>query len=112
MNNKLAVIWTSADSEVFTKVVYMYLINSKKQEWWEDVTLIVWGPSQKLSAENETILELLKVLQSNGINIKYCKACSDDYGITEQIEENGFEVAYMGIPLTEYLKSDDKVLTF
>ena len=54
--DKLAVLWTSGDREVALKMVFMYTYNSKLQGWWEDVTLIIWGPSAKLlSMDTEVI---------------------------------------------------------
>ena len=38
--------------------------------------------------------------------------CSNAYGITEDLKKLGFDVKGMGKPLTDYLKSGAKVLTF
>ena len=59
-NNKLAVIWSSGDPEVAKKVCFMYTLNAKKQGWFDEVVLIVWGPSAKLLAENEDLQEDIK----------------------------------------------------
>jgi hypothetical protein len=40
-----------------------------------------------------------------------CKACSDMYGVTENLKRPDIEVIYMGEPLTNYLKNGWKVLT-
>ena len=47
-SNKLAVLWTSGDPDVADNVCFMYTHNAKKQKWFDEVTLIVWGPSAKL----------------------------------------------------------------
>ncbi len=46
-SEKLVVLWTSGDKEVAEKMVLMYTFNSKRFDWWKDITLVVWGPSQK-----------------------------------------------------------------
>jgi len=38
--------------------------------------------------------------------------CANAYGVTEDLKAFGFDVKGMGKPLTEYLKSGKKVLTF
>lgn len=111
-SDRLAVLWTSADREVALKMVFMYTLNSKLRGWWEDVTLIVWGPSSKLLSEDSELQDYVKKAQEAGVIFQACKACSDMYGVTEKLEELGIEVIYMGVPLTEYLKNGWKVITF
>ena len=109
---KLAVVWTSGDKEVALKMVFMYTYNSKFKGWWDDVTLIVWGPSSKLLSEDKELQEYVKKAQDVGVKFQACRACSDMYGVTEKLEDLDIEVIYMGEPLSNYLKNDHKVITF
>ncbi|MGM0602535.1 MAG: DsrE family protein [Bacillota bacterium] len=111
MNNNLAVLWTSGDIEVAKKMVFMYVFNAKKQNWFENVTFIVWGPSSRLLSENKSLQEEIKKFIKVDIKVEACKACSDEYGVSEKLEDLGIEVKYMGKPLSDYLKDDMKVLT-
>ena len=52
-NEKMVIVWTSGDREVALKMVFMYTLNAKTRGWWEDITLVVWGPSAKLLTEDE-----------------------------------------------------------
>ena len=52
-SNKLAVLWTSDDPNLAEKMAFMYTYNAKKQGWFDEVTLIIWGPSAKLLSENK-----------------------------------------------------------
>ena len=108
----LAILWTTGEKEVFTKVVYPYGLNSTKQGWWETVTLIVWGPSSKLLSEDSELQEMLKRLKDAGAVLTACKWCSDQYGVSEKLAELGVDVKYMGKPLTQFLKSGYKMLIF
>ncbi|KPJ87091.1 MAG: DsrE family protein [Spirochaetes bacterium DG_61] len=108
----LVVVWSSGDREVALKMVFMYTYNAKRKSWWKDITFIVWGPSEKLLSEDREIQNYLKKMQSAGISVEACKACSDMYGVSEKLEALGVDVKYMGVPLTEYLKEDRKVITF
>ena len=111
-NDHLTVIWSSADPEVAHKVCFMYTHNAKRHGWFENVTLIVWGPSAELATRDTDIQEKLKEMKADGVVLEACKACSDSYGASEKLEELGVDVRYMGTPLTNYLKEGRKVLTF
>ena len=108
--DKLVVLWTSGDREVALKMAFMYTFNSKKYGWWDDITLVVWGPSAKLLSVDTELQDYIKRIKDAGIVIKACKGCSDMYGVSEQLEEMGIIVKYMG-ELTDYLKEGRKMLT-
>jgi hypothetical protein len=110
-NEKLVIIWSSADREVALNMVFMYASNSKKFGWWEDITLVVWGPSAKLLAEDKELQEYMKRMIDHGIVVKACKLCSDNYGVSRKLEELGIIVKYMK-ELTDYIKEDRNILTF
>jgi hypothetical protein len=112
MNNKLAIIWTTFEEEVFNKLVYMYALTSKKRGWWDDVILIIWGPSQKPAAKNEGVNKKLTEMINNDVKIKFCRRCAEEYDLVEKLEKRGMVLEYMGASLTEYLKNGYKVLTF
>ncbi|WP_372649971.1 DsrE family protein [Draconibacterium sp.] len=109
-SEKLVVLWTSGDKEVAEKMVLMYTFNSKRFDWWKDITLVVWGPSQKVLVENNDIQEYVKKIMDQGTAVKACKGCSDMYGVSEKLEELGVEVKYMG-EITDYMKEGRHVLT-
>jgi hypothetical protein len=111
-NDKLVVLWTSGDREVALKMVFMYVFNSKLKGWWKDITLIVWGPSSKLLSEDEELQNYIQKIKESGVELLACKACTDEYGVSQALQQIGVEVKYMGSPLTEYLKSDSRIVTF
>ena len=109
---KLNVLWTTGDKEVALNMMFMYIINSLKHDWWEEVNLIIWGPSAKLVADDKKIQEKVAECLEIGITIEACKACASNYNVADRLEEMGIEVKYMGEPLTAYIKSDSKVISF
>jgi len=111
-DNRLAVIWSSGDPEVANKVCFMYTQNAKKQKWFDEVTLIVWGPSAKLLAANRELQTKIQSMLNDGVKIQACQACSDSYGVSDDLRKLGIDVKYMGKPLTDILKQGWKVLTF
>lgn len=110
--DKLVVVWTSDDPYVAERVALMYTHAAKTAGWFSEVTLIIWGPSAKLTAENLKIQEELKAMQKDGVVIEACIVCANAYGIADDLKKLGFDVKGMGKPLTDYLKSGAKVLTF
>ena len=109
--NELFVLWTSGDREVALSMVFMYTHNSKLRGWWEEVTLIVWGASSKLLAEDEDLQERLRQMIKDGVDVVACIACANMLGVTEKLESLGIEVKSMGHPLTQLLKAGKTVLT-
>ena len=111
--DNLTVLWTSGDPYVAHKVCFMYTHNAKKQNWFDRVQLIIWGPSAKLLSEDTSLQAYVKQMIADGIELKACKACADSYGVSDDLAALGIEVKYMGKPLTEFLKSPDwATLTF
>ncbi len=108
----LVIVWTSGDPEVALKMVFMYAYSAKKNGWWKDVTFILWGPSEKLASENKEIGESLVKMKDIGIEMLACRACSDLYSCSPDLENLGIEVKYMGVPLTNYIKEGKKIVTF
>lgn len=108
----LLIVWTSSDPEIAHKMVFMYAYNAQKNGWWDKVTLLIWGPSSKLTSEDAEIQESLKKMQEEGVELLACKGCADLYGVSSILENLGVEVKYTGTYLTEFIKSGKKVITF
>jgi hypothetical protein len=111
--DELVVLWTSGDREVALKMAFMYTFNSKRFKWgWKNVTLIVWGPSSKLLAQDKELQEHIVDMKEAGIKLQACKKCTDLYGVSNNLKRLGVEVKYMGKQLTDYLRNDNyRVLT-
>ena len=109
---KLLIVYTTADVNVFNKMIFIYALYSMKQGWWQQVELLTWGPSNETIANDVEVQQKIKQLQEAGVKVSACKWCAESYGIAEKLTELGIDVKYMGEPLTEMLKSDYKVLTF
>ena len=109
---KLNVLWTTGEEDVALRMIFVYLLNSKSNGWWDDINLIIWGPSAKLVSENRLIQRELDYLLQSGITMEACEGCTEAYGITNEIKALGIPVRYMGEPLTEILNSDEKLITF
>ena len=107
----LYILWTNDNIITAEKMVFMYAINAKRRGWWENVTLVIWGATAKLVAENERVQDLVAEARQAGIYVTACKACADQLGVSEILEAHGIDVDYLGIPLTNVLKNDEKLIT-
>lgn len=110
--NKLVVVWSSDDPMVAKRVALMYPHAAIKNKWFDEVTLVIWGPSAKLISEDRELQKKISQMKNDGVEIKACIACATEYGVTELLIKLDYEVIPMGVPLTEYLKNGYKVLTF
>lgn len=109
--DKLVVLWTSGDREVALKMLFMYTFNAKKNGWWDDITLIVWGPSAKLLSEDTELQDYMKRIMEAGVEVRACKGCADQYGVSEKLEALGITVLYIGKEFTDYMKEGYQILT-
>jgi len=107
----LFVLWTNADPITAEKMVFMYTTNSLIHGWWEKVTIIIWGAPAKLVSEDVNMQKKVKDALDAGVHITACKACADELGVTETLKNLNIEVNYLGVPLTEILKNEEKLLT-
>jgi len=109
---KLAVLWVSGDRDVAEKSCLMYTHAAKRNGWFDEVVLIVWGSSSSLLAEDEALQEKVKAMIKDGVILEACISCSNMLGVTDELKALGIDVKGMGVPLTEYLKSGYHVLTY
>ena len=110
-NSHLYVLWTNDNPVTAENMVFMYTINSLIHGWWEEITLIIWGATAELVAKDAKIQDMIKKAQETGVHVTACKACTNQLGVTEDLQRLGIEVKYWGAPLTEILKTGAKLLT-
>jgi len=104
----LVIVWTSGEKDVFTKMVHIYTLNAKKWNWFEEITLIVWGPSAKLLAGDPELQKMVTGLVDAGVILEACIWCSNQYEVTNDLKALKIDVKGMGVPLTAYIKDPSK----
>jgi len=107
---ELVVLWTDDNITTVENMIFMYTYNAKKKNWWEEVTLIIWGSSTDLVAKNKDIQKKIKNMIEKGIKVRACKACAENLNAVKILEELGVDVLYIGQDLTNYLKEDKYTL--
>ena len=92
-------------------MVMMYATNSMLHRLWEEVTVILWGPTVRLVAENEFIQDSMRTAMQAGVKFSACISCANQFGVVEKLEALGIEVIPWVQPLTEILQSRGQLLT-
>jgi len=111
MKENLYILWTNKEEITSEKMVMMYATNAMRYAWWTNITVIIWGGPNELIKESESIKALIKEAQNEGVKFSACKACADELGTTELLQDLGIEVIYWGDGLTKILKDEDALLT-
>jgi hypothetical protein len=109
---RLCVVWSSADPEVAANVCFMYTLNAKKAGWFDEVYIVVWGPSAKLLATDKAIQAEMTAMRQVGVVTEACASCANRYGVDQALRELGLDVKGMGKPLSDRLKAGWRVITF
>jgi hypothetical protein len=109
---RLAVVWSSGDPVVAHQMVLMYTHAAGRNEWFDEVRLVVWGASAKLLAEDEQLQAKVKKMMADGIKVQACIVCARNLGAAEKLRRMGIEVKAMGKPLTDYLRGGWHVMTY
>lgn len=107
----LYILWTNDDLDTAQHMVMMYATNSMLNAWWDHVTVIIWGATARLVAENAMIQERIRLAKQAGVTFSACIACARQLGVVDQLKAQGIEVIPWGEPLTKLLKSGKTILT-
>lgn len=105
-------ILSTADMVVHEELSFPYAMNSKKNGWMDEVRVILWGPTERLAVEDKTFQNLINMLIVAGVDVAACKACSDNFGVSDELEKIGVKVQYVGKLVSEMLKDGWYQLTF
>jgi hypothetical protein len=111
MADKVCVIITNRDRDVI-KWALRYARRNLECKFLEDVKVIALGPSEKVITEDLELQELVKSIQAQGHVLRACKACSEEEGISDKLEELGFLVEYVGETISKLIKDDYLPMTW
>lgn len=109
--DRLNILWTTDNKDTVLNMLTMYAVNSKTNNWWQNVNVIIWGASAKLAGADPQVQTEIKEMIDQGVTIEACKDCCDTFGVTGKLTELGINVRYMGEPLTNYIKTGQNILT-
>ncbi len=109
--DKLNILWTTTNKGTISHMIAMYAVNALKKGLWKEMNVIVWGASAKLIGKDAEVQGIVKKLLDAGVTIEGCLACAEEFEVVDTLNNLGIDLKYMGVPLTGYLKGDEKILT-
>ncbi len=101
-NSKLLIVLSTGEREKALTGL-MYAKNALEQDWIEEIQVIFFGPIENLMLEDEEIRGYAEAIADQTECIA-CKYLSDRDEITDEIEELGMDVDYVGSIISEYIK--------
>lgn len=104
---KLLVVWKTNNDIDIHKFVIPYVYNSKVQDWFSEVDLLIWGASQEKIIDDKELQDFIETVLKSGVRIYACKMCADSLNATEALEVLGVNVMYTGEYLSDKLKDPD-----
>ena len=112
MKNKLMFVWTTDNKETIENMVCLYVLNAKLKGWFDEVTLLVWGASQKILSQDKELQMKIKEIEDTGVKVVACKKCSENLGLEKELQACGVELFYTGELLSDWAKSGNPLMTF
>ncbi len=111
MRDKVLIILSSSDREKLITGL-MYATNSLKHGWMDQVKVVVFGPSQRLSLQDAEIQAYLKELVTLNSTPYACKYIADQEGFSGELADLGLDVVYVGTVISEHIKNGFVPLVF
>jgi len=103
MNDRVCIILASGDRDVL-KWGLRYAWKSTTEKYLEDIKVIIFGPSEKVIAQDKELQESARRFMDLGKDIIACKACSDEEGVSDKLAELGIKVEYVGSIIGQAIK--------
>lgn len=97
----LVIISTGEADKALTGLMWAH--NAMLHGWMEDIKVIFFGPAQDLPLVDERIREKAQEIAKAEKPV-FCKFISDRDGKSEQLEEIGMEVNYVGALISKLTK--------
>ncbi len=111
MENKLYILWTNDNVLTAEHMLLLYATKTMEFKLWDEITIIIWGATSKLVADNENIKNLISDAQKAGVMFTGCIKCAEDLGTKQALLNQGIELIPWGKPLTELIKNKNHLLT-
>ena len=110
-NKHLYILWTNADPVTSENMILMYSTNALLNGWWDRITVIIWGATQKLVLENKAVKLKMEIAEQAGVEFSACLTCAINLGTRKALEDRNIEVIRWGEKLTGIMQNGEHLLT-
>lgn len=101
-------IWLASGDLEKLRPGIMWGTNAAERGWVDEVRFVVFGEAEKTLPLDDDLFEAVLSVQ----HTTFCKAVSDNMGVTTDLETKGAEVVYVGMPIAEAIAAGWQVLVF
>jgi len=108
--NRLVVVWLSADRRAAADMALLYLRESLLAGDWQAAELWLWGPPVILAAKDDALLAELRETASLGVRLSACMDCAARYGVAQRLADEGIAVRGLSAELTKLLRAREPLL--
>jgi len=106
----LHILWTNDNLHTSQFMVMFYATQSKVHHLWNDVTIILWGAPVKFITENKIIQQEMEIAMHAGVKFSACTSCARKFGVVDELEKLGVEVAPWTEPFTNLIKNGEAIV--
>lgn len=111
--DKLVIILTNADPRVMSDVAFPYANAAIEKGWISEIVILLWGPPERTVISTlELKAAVMDLVEKEHIQVWACQVCSEDYHISDRLEDLGITVKPIGEALTNMLKEGWLQLSF
>lgn len=110
-NNTAKILWTSDNKETAMNMICLYAHNAKLQGWMDNVTILIWGASQKLISQDEELQEKIRQMVKDGVEVVACKKCAQNLGVVDEMEACDLNLYFTGELLSSWVKEGSSIIS-
>ena len=110
-NNTARILWTSDNKDTAMNMICLYAHNAKLLGWMENVTILIWGASQKLISEDEELQQKIRDMVKDGVEVVACKKCAQNLDVVDAMESCDLKLYFTGELLSSWVKEGDSIIS-
>ena len=98
----MIVIASGEREKAWTGLLYAHW--AVRSGYMDAARVFLWGPAAELVIKDMELKAMVEEIINMGETIYVCKACSDKYGVSEELEKMGCRVEYVGPVSTKFIR--------
>ena len=111
MKKELLIHWATDNKDSSMNMVLLYAYNAKRKEFWDEITLLIWGASQNLVKNDQEVSNKVKEIVDIGVKVIACQHCAKEQNTTEALESCNIDIFLTGAFLTQWTQENKSMIT-
>lgn len=111
MQDHAKILWTTDNKDTALNMICLYAHNAKVKGWIGNVTILIWGASQTLIANDSEVQEKIKAMIADGVEVVACQKCAENIGVADELKACDINVFYTGELLSNWIKSGENIVS-